>query len=274
MNQKNKTNYMTNKYNIEICREQAKTIGWECLSKEYVNQQTKMTWKCPDGHVQERSQASFKSIIRRKGRCIYCNGKKVITLKDCKIFAKKENGKCLSTKYKNNIEKMKWSCWRNHHWEANRQSAEKIWCPECRQEMARMNFLLTILNGINEIYKTTEDQNLPDKDYKEKILNFLRTPEVGRQRRSRTRKMVEDVVKQNFKERENPYPAKSRKLLPFIIIQSVYPKIISMNGLDLIGHYCLMDIIMKSIQMDELRKENNIWYEKLKNIYNDEKQQG
>jgi hypothetical protein len=83
--------------------------------------------------------------------------------------------------------------------------------------------------------------------------------------------MVEDVVKENFKERENPYPAKSIKLLPFIIIQSVYPKIISMNGLDLIGHYCLIDIIMKSIEMHELRKKNNIWFEKLKNFNNDEK---
>jgi hypothetical protein len=260
-------------YDIEWCHEQAKSVGWECLSEEYVNQQTKMTWKCPDGHVQERSQASFKSIIRRKGRCVYCKGKKVITLQDCKMLAKKENGKCLSTKYKNNIEKMKWLCWRNHYWEANRQSAEKIWCPECRQEMARMNFLLTIFEGIGEIYKTTEDQNLPDKDYNEKILTFLRTPEVGRQRRSRTRKMVEDVVKEHFKKRKNPYPIKSRKLLPLIIKRAVYPKIISMNDIDLISLYFSMDISMKSIQMDELRKENNIWVEKLKKLNNDEQKQ-
>ena len=261
-----KTTMQKLKYNIEICREQAKTIGWECLSEEYVNQQTKMTWKCPEGHVQERSQASFKSIIRRKGRCVYCKGKKVITLQDCKMLAKKENGKCLSTKYKNNIEKMKWSCWRNHHWEANRQSAEKIWCPECRQEMAKMNFLLTIFEGIGEIYKTTQDQNLPDKEYNEKILTFLRTPEVGRQRRSRTRKMVEDVVKEHFKKRKNPYPIKSRKLLPLIIKRAVYPKIISMNDIDLISHYFSMDINIKSIQMDEMRKANHSLMEEWKKL--------
>ena len=271
MNKQNKPQYMTTKYNIEICREQAKTIGWECLSEEYVNQQTKMTWKCPDGHVQERSQASFKSIIRRKGRCVYCKGKKVITLQDCKMLAKKENGKCLSTKYKNNIEKMKWSCWRNHHWEANRQSAEKIWCPECRQEMARMNFLLTIFNGIIEIYKTTEDQNLPDKDYKEKILTFLRTPEVGRQRRSRTRKMVEDVVQEYFNKRKNSLVVKSRKLLLLFIKKAVYPRIISMNDLDLMHHNLSMEMNM-ILQMN-LIKGQKIWVEQLKNLNNDEQKQ-
>jgi hypothetical protein len=86
--------------------------------------------------------------------------------------------------------------------------------------------------------------------------------------------MVEDVVKEHFKKRENPYPTKSRKLLPLIIKKAVYPKIISMNDLDLIGHDFSMDISMKSIQMDELRIENKIWFEKLKNFNNDEKQQG
>jgi len=31
--------------NIEDCHEQAKSIGWECLSEEYHNQQDKLTWK-------------------------------------------------------------------------------------------------------------------------------------------------------------------------------------------------------------------------------------
>lgn len=50
----------------------AKEKGWECLSKVYKNARTKLTWKCAEGHIFERTLSHVK-----EGRgCPSCNKRK------------------------------------------------------------------------------------------------------------------------------------------------------------------------------------------------------
>jgi hypothetical protein len=61
-------------YDIEWCHEQAKSVGWECLSKKFVHSQRQMTWKCPEGHIQEISPQYFKAMLSNSdGQCVFCN---------------------------------------------------------------------------------------------------------------------------------------------------------------------------------------------------------
>lgn len=185
--------------NIEDCHEQAKSIGWECLSEEYHNQQDKLTWKCPEGHVQEMSFAYFR-VISRKGRCVYCRGKKLFPLEECKKMAGERGGECLSSVYMNNTEQMVWRCAKGHVWNASKQSAEKIWCKKCKNKAVSDDFLENTIQGLKELNLSVTDSNITDKEFVESILLFLRTPENGRKKRSKTRKMVEDVFKETIKD--------------------------------------------------------------------------
>ncbi len=180
--------------NIEDCHEQAKSIGWECLSEEYHNQQDKLTWKCPEGHVQEMSFAYFR-VISRKGRCVYCRGKKLFPLEECKKMAGKRGGECLSLFYKNGTEQMVWRCAKGHEWNASKQSAGKLWCKKCRDKLLEDDFLKDAIQGLKEFNLSVTDPNITDKEFVEKVLLFLKTPENGRKKRSKTRKMVEDCFK-------------------------------------------------------------------------------
>lgn len=63
------------KYNLEICRELAKSVGWKCLSTKYIDAKSKLTWECPEGHVQEITTQYFKFMVSNGDRkCVFCHG--------------------------------------------------------------------------------------------------------------------------------------------------------------------------------------------------------
>jgi len=63
------------KYNLKTCRELAKSVGWECLSTKYIDAKSKLTWKCPEGHVQEITTQYFKfMVINGDRKCVFCHG--------------------------------------------------------------------------------------------------------------------------------------------------------------------------------------------------------
>ncbi len=63
------------KYNLKICRELAKSVGWECLSTKYIDAKSKLTWECPEGHVQEITTQYFKFMVSNGDRkCVFCHG--------------------------------------------------------------------------------------------------------------------------------------------------------------------------------------------------------
>ena len=64
-------------YNLKYCSEQAKSVGWECLSKKFVHSREKLTYKCPEGHIQEIVPNYFQErIIKSDGKCVFCNESK------------------------------------------------------------------------------------------------------------------------------------------------------------------------------------------------------
>ena len=119
-----------NKLTLEHCKEIARNKGGECLSIYYKNTKTKMKWKCDKGHIWE---TCFDKIKNRNTWCPNCAGKIKLTLEECKKYAVKKGGKCLSVEYKNNTTKMKWKCNKGHIWKTTFQIIKNLnsWCPSC-----------------------------------------------------------------------------------------------------------------------------------------------
>jgi len=57
------------KKTIGEVKEYVSTFGYECLSKEYVNGESKLKFKCPEGHIYETSWF----IFQQGSRCPECN---------------------------------------------------------------------------------------------------------------------------------------------------------------------------------------------------------
>lgn len=113
---------------IEELREVAKQKGGKCLSKKYINANSKLRWKCVEGHEWE----AIPFAVRNLGTwCPYCAGKHK-TIDDVHRIALKHNGSCLSEKYINIKSKLRWRCAEGHEWRAPLGSIMKgTWCPVC-----------------------------------------------------------------------------------------------------------------------------------------------
>jgi hypothetical protein len=112
---------------IEQMHQIAKERGGECLSDTYVNNQTKLWWKCAEGYRWEAIPMS----IGRGSWCPHCAGNIKKTIKDMRLFADSMGGKCLSALYINAHHKLEWECVKGHRWEAPYNKAKHRWCPEC-----------------------------------------------------------------------------------------------------------------------------------------------
>jgi hypothetical protein len=113
-----------------MCQDHAKGKGGKCLSTEYVNNKTKMKWKCKEGHQWE---ATPKSVLNSGSWCRHCL---LLGIKTCQDHAESKGGKCLSEEYVNSKTKMKWKCKEGHQWEATPDSVLSggSWCPECKNK--------------------------------------------------------------------------------------------------------------------------------------------
>lgn len=59
------------KYNLKDLKEEAKKRNGRCLSKEYINNKTKLEWKCHNGHTWKMS---FYAVKFRNQWCPKCSG--------------------------------------------------------------------------------------------------------------------------------------------------------------------------------------------------------
>ena len=99
--------------------------GGECLSKTYINGNTKLKWKCSKGHEWE----TMPRVIKDDKWCPECNK---LTIEEMRVIALERGGKCLTEKYCGANDKLKWSCKNNHEWEATPSSIKSgSWCPVC-----------------------------------------------------------------------------------------------------------------------------------------------
>jgi thiol-disulfide isomerase/thioredoxin len=117
------------KFSIEMMRKIASERGGKCLSTEYVNNNTKLKWKCSEGHVWSAVYGS----IQQGTWCPDCAGKRPQTLEDAKRVAVERNGKCLSKEMKDSNARLKWMCEHGHTWSTsfNKIKNQGSWCPTC-----------------------------------------------------------------------------------------------------------------------------------------------
>ncbi len=58
---------------LEVAQKAAVDMGGECISTEYINTNTKLRWRCAQGHEWD---AISDSVVRRKTWCPVCRGKR------------------------------------------------------------------------------------------------------------------------------------------------------------------------------------------------------
>jgi hypothetical protein len=122
-------------HSIEMMQELAHQRGGDCLSKTYINNTSKLLWKCEVGHEWMATPGSIMSSGRRKGTwCPICAGKlpPQQAIDELKEIAVKNGGKLISTVYFGVKEQLEWECSFGHKWQAVADSVKHgTWCPIC-----------------------------------------------------------------------------------------------------------------------------------------------
>ena len=94
------------KHNIKSVKETFKKHNCELLETEYINNSTKMKYRCKCGN---ESQITFQHF--QKGvRCMKCSGNERLTYENVKIYFEEQNCELLETEYINAKTKMKYRC--------------------------------------------------------------------------------------------------------------------------------------------------------------------
>jgi hypothetical protein len=121
---------MPKKLQIEDCHKLAESRGGKCLSTEYIQSMSKLTWQCFKGHDWI---ASYNSI-NNGNWCPHCNiERKKNTIEDCHKIAESKGGKCLSTEYINSRSKLTWQCSEGHKFiNSYNRILMNEWCYQCK----------------------------------------------------------------------------------------------------------------------------------------------
>lgn len=119
---------------LEMMRAIAKEKGGECLSNEYINNSTKLSWKCKEGHEWLMDRGALS-----KGQwCSVCfkNNYNEKIFDELKAIAIKHGGKCLSTEYITMKSKMSWECAEGHKWIVAPTGIMRnnTWCNKCAKK--------------------------------------------------------------------------------------------------------------------------------------------
>jgi hypothetical protein len=106
----------------------ARQRGGRCLSRVYINNQTKLRWRCVEGHT----WWAIPNSIQRGTWCRVCAGLTKPTLVHLRNVAGERGGKCLSGNYQNARSKILWECAHDHRWKARWDKIRRgQWCPTC-----------------------------------------------------------------------------------------------------------------------------------------------
>ena len=123
--------YCSGRYNLSLekMKDIAKERGGECLSNQYINSDTKLKWRCSEGHIWE---ATPSNILNRKSWCPFCSGTMKLNIEQMKDIARERGGECLSDQYINTHTKLSWRCSEGHEWDAESSCIRSgSWCPIC-----------------------------------------------------------------------------------------------------------------------------------------------
>lgn len=104
--------------------------GGECISDQYVNNETKLLWRCAAGHEWEATPQG----VRRGAWCPCCAHVARLSLSEVAAIAASHGGRCLSAEYVNVHSPLVWECEAGHRWTATPASVRQgTWCSVCVQ---------------------------------------------------------------------------------------------------------------------------------------------
>lgn len=115
--------------------------GGECISTAYINQDTKLTFKCRREHQWDTTP---KSLLRGSwcGKCavVEIGENKKLGIEAARESAREKGGECLTNEYTNSNVNMKWKCGKNHEWETTYAHIRAgSWCRKCFDESRMMD---------------------------------------------------------------------------------------------------------------------------------------
>jgi hypothetical protein len=138
---------------LQEMQQLAMARGGVCLSKRYVDNKTKLRWRCAKGH----EWSAIPSSVKRGHWCLICGNERQGHLKAYTIdmmhkIAAERGGKCLSEVYKNNLTRLRWRCKHGHEWEAvpgsivGTKNFKGTWCPICVGKLPKDSALQELKN--------------------------------------------------------------------------------------------------------------------------------
>ena len=124
------------KHCLEELKQIAHSHGGKCLSDEYINSTTKLTFQCKCGHIWQTTPTVIKHA---KAWCPTCNFEKMkYTLDDLHKLAASRGGKHLETEYVLTRIKTRWQCAKGHIWKAAARDVRRgTWCKQCADDRRR-----------------------------------------------------------------------------------------------------------------------------------------
>ena len=129
------------KNGFQLAQDYAKNKNGQCLSSsnEIIKKHSVLEWKCHN-HEHKSWSSTFHSVVELKTWCPYCAGRfsKEEYLEMAKKLAISKGGKCLSSKYIGQIDKLLWQCKNPIHpqFKATYQNVatKNYWCHFCKEE--------------------------------------------------------------------------------------------------------------------------------------------
>lgn len=120
---------------LERMQEMAQHHGGQVLSDVYVDNNTKLRWRCVKGHVWE----ALPRIVVSGSWCRECYfERRRITLEELQRLASTKGGRCLSDTYVDTYTNLIWECNKGHVWQAPPGRIHSRWCPECNNNRKRL----------------------------------------------------------------------------------------------------------------------------------------
>ncbi len=119
---------------LEEIKVLAQTKGGQCLSTIYINKDTKIRWRCAEGHEWEMPAHA----VRNSGQwCPRCGIKRRsnaqrLNINDMHALAHSRGGLFVADRYEGVNKKHRWRCAEGHEWEAKPNNVKHgSWCPIC-----------------------------------------------------------------------------------------------------------------------------------------------
>lgn len=128
-----KTEANRRRFMIQDAIKLAEQKDGSCLSTVYIDNASKLKWRCSQGHTWE---ATYNNIQKGQWCPICFSGRRGesrrIPLTEIKELAVAKGGRCLSNDYVNNRTKLVWECRQGHQWNATLGHIKRgQWCPHC-----------------------------------------------------------------------------------------------------------------------------------------------